>query len=827
MVSRNAGKERVCVDFRKLNNLLQDSRYSMPLIEDLIMSLRGANVFSTLDLRKGYNQVEISEDSRHLLGIITPGGIFEFTVLPFGVKTACWEFQERMENLFNNLLDYCVLVYIDDIIIYTADVDTHLIVLSQVMDILKRNKLCLNIEKCVFFKSEIEFLGFIISKDKISVSNERVEAIRLSARPQNVSELRGYLGTLNFLRRFIPNLANLTTVFGSLLKQGNRWNWSGEHEHAFMEIREVLRQPLENVQFDDDAPLILQTDASLGGIGGILLQGEDLVFAVSKNLKPEEQRYSAIERELLAVCYSVERLSKFLRGRKFIIRTDHKPLIGVLKNDNFSSERLSRLAVRLLDYVFDVEYVKGEDNFTDYLSRSTIEDLYLYSEFKEDAASGEILVWHKGEWWSYLRSCVRRSALLKAHTESHFGKTKMLEYLKVKRIHWPSIVKDVEDFLQSCVCLLKKENRKKKRNQKHFSEEDKKGLICLDTYQYGDRKYLTILDVEMNKSYVQRLEDKSKDEVQSLFEAFWSSMSEDFRNRIKIILTDNGGEFQFDEFYIPELKKMKTSVYHPQGNSFLERKHQEILKLCRIYGLFPEELPEHILNMPPIECNILGLRYIPKSRRTKQENVWTFIEDLGERNSKTSSIVAKDLESGRISFLHENDFKLVERPIVSNWQVNPKYLDILKEFDIEESDIANFSLPDFNCSWKNTRLFADLNCFYDLNEIFDKCKKDQASMLIFVIPDWKESVVYKRLDYIRSELLRFPMQDDLVVYGAGLPVGLLNFDIWIGCLTDFDFDYYKDLRDLSLSDWGGSVVEPELEPLESANDCEDSEEWDT
>jgi hypothetical protein len=100
-------------------------------------------------------------------------------------------------------------------------------------------------------------------------------------------------------------------------------------------------------------------------------------------------------------------------------------------------------------------------------------------------------------------------------------------------------------------------------------------------------------------------------------------------------------------------------------------------------------------------------------------------------------------------------------------------------------------------------------------------------MLIFVIPDWKESVVYKRLDYIRSELLRFPMQDDLVVYGAGLPVGLLNFDIWIGCLTDFDFDYYKDLRDLSLSDWGGSVVEPELEPLESANDCEDSEEWDT
>ena len=209
--------------------------------------------------------------------------------------------------------------------------------------------------------------------------------------------MRGYLGTLNYLRRFIPNLSVLTGVFTELLKKGVKWNWTEEHEKAFFDVRIVLQQPMENVHFDDDASLILQTDASLGCIGGVLLQGEDLGFAVSRNLKPEEQRYSAIERELLAVCFSIERLSRFLKGRHFIIRTDHKPLLGVLRNESFSSDRLSRLAVRLLDYTFDIEYVKGEDNFTDYLSRATMEDIYVYSEFKEDPDSSDILVFHKGE----------------------------------------------------------------------------------------------------------------------------------------------------------------------------------------------------------------------------------------------------------------------------------------------------------------------------------------------------------------------------------------------------------------------------------------------
>lgn len=445
--------------------------------------------------------------------------------------------------------------------------------------------------------------------------------------PINLSELRGYLGFLNYLRRFIPEFASVVSPFGTLLKGKQKWVWTNEHEQVFLNVREILKKPLVNVHFDENAPLILQTDASNGGIAGILVQGEQLVFAVSRSLKPEEQRYSAIERELLAVCFSVERLARFLKGRFFTIRTDHKPLLGVLRNDGFASDRLSRLAVRLLDFQFDIQYVKGEENFTDYLSRSTVEDLYSYADFKEENNGDHILVLHKGEWMTYVRSSVRRSILTEVHTHIHLGKTKMMELLKEKKLHWPSMFIDVEKFLQSCICLLKKENRKKTKKMMHFSEEDKKGLL-MDVYMYDGISYLRILDVECNRIFVFRMEDKSLDEVQSIFESFWRSMSIEFKDRIKVLLTDNGKEFQFDLGFVPELKRMKTSVYHPQGNSFLERRHLEISKQCRIHGMSSDELHDDIINYNAKVLHVedLAVRYIPKSQRKKSGNGWCFVE---------------------------------------------------------------------------------------------------------------------------------------------------------------------------------------------------------
>ncbi len=208
----------------------------------------------------------------------------------------------------------------------------------------------------------------------------------------------------------------------------------------------------------------------------------------------------------------METLSKFLKGREFIIRTDHKPLIGVLRNESFSSDRLSRLAVWLLDYTFTVKYVKGPENFTDCLSRTAVDDLYTYPEFKEGL--DKIFVLSKGIWYEYVRPFVRRSVLLNAHTESHLAKTKMIEKLKELKVHWPHMVQEVEEFLQSCTCFLKKENRNKSGIKLKFSEEDKKGLLCMDTYVYDGVSFLTIMDVERDYVWILRLPDKTLDEVQ-------------------------------------------------------------------------------------------------------------------------------------------------------------------------------------------------------------------------------------------------------------------------------------------------------------------------
>jgi hypothetical protein len=170
----------------------------------------------------------------------------------------------------------------------------------------------LNLEKCSFLSRR---LGFIISKDKITESNERGEAIIKAARPSNVSELRGYLGTLNYLRRFIPEFASVLSPFGTLLKGKAKWCWMADHEREFLNVQDIFLKPLINVHFNEDAPLILQTDASNLGIAGILLQGEQLIFAVSRSVKPEEQRYLAIERELLAVCYSCGTTCKIFKRK--------------------------------------------------------------------------------------------------------------------------------------------------------------------------------------------------------------------------------------------------------------------------------------------------------------------------------------------------------------------------------------------------------------------------------------------------------------------------------------------------------------------------------
>jgi hypothetical protein len=274
---------------------------------------------------------------------------------------------------------------------------------------------------------------------------------------------------------------------------------------------------------------------------------------------------------------------------------------------------------------------------------------------------------------------------------------------------------------------------------------------------------------------------------------------------------------------VPELRKLKTSVYHPQGNSFLERRHLEISKRCRIHGKDPDQLPENVINYNAKVFHVddLAVRYIPKSQRKKSDNVWCFVENMGYRNSKTDSIVAKNLQTQRISFLHKDDYKVVKRPSVNFWKINSKYLDVVREIDMD-LNFNEFIEPDFNASWKKKNIFVDLNYFQDLHKILDKAKRDHAKSLLFILPEWNESSICKRIENVNASFVQLENADDLCLTENGLEVGKLNFDIWLGYIDDFSYPSFKALE--FSSDWGGYVVEQESYEY---SDCDKPEVCDS
>ena len=306
----------------------------------------------------------------------------------------------------------------------------------------------------------------------------------------------------------------------------------------------ISETELVNVHFDPTKPLELYTDASIDGIAGLLVQDGNLIYAVSRTMKPEEKRYSTIERELLAVVWSLQRLRDYIHGRTLTIYTDHKPLVGLMEQDSFTSERLMRLGSQLLDFHFDIQYIKGIDNPADFLSRNSLDEVYTYRDHKVEGEE----IWvktHRDIWKRYIASTVeRRKLIARAHGERHGGKSKMLAALE--EWTWPCMEKDVLFFLDTCICSLMKENRKrrtKRVNIPSFNPADKIGLIAADLYSFEGKTYLTVMDVETRDLWILPVEDKSSPEVKRMFLGWWDSMPRPFRESKDRLLTDRGGRF--------------------------------------------------------------------------------------------------------------------------------------------------------------------------------------------------------------------------------------------------------------------------------------------
>ena len=354
-VVKSDGKSlRICGDFKlTVNQASKLDRYPIPKVEDFFAKLTGGKAFTKLDLSQVYQQLD--EKSQKYAVINTHRGLFQYNQLPFGISSAPGIFQRVMESILNGIPG--VVVYIDDVLVIGRFEQEHLSALEEVLCRIMESGLRPRKDKCVFLVPSVVYLGDQIDSEGLHPVAEKVEVVQEAPAPQNVSELKSYLGLLTYYSRFLPNLSSL------LLKHNEPWHWTSRQKKAFERSKELLLSSQLLVHFDPNLEIHLACDASSYGIGAVLSHkmpdgSEKPVGFVSRTLTDAEKKYSQIEKEGLACVYGVTRFHSYLFGHRFKLQTDHKPLL-TLSNESEAvspqaSGRIQRWALTLPSYEYTI-----------------------------------------------------------------------------------------------------------------------------------------------------------------------------------------------------------------------------------------------------------------------------------------------------------------------------------------------------------------------------------------------------------------------------------------------------------------------------------------
>lgn len=366
-------KFRIVVDYRKLNDMTIDDKFPIPIIEEILDKLGRSMYFTTIDLAKGFHQIEIAENDIKKTAFSTENGHFEFLRMPFGLKNAPATFQRLMNSVLAEFIGKICFVYLDDIIIFSTSLDEHIVSIEKVLKKLKEVNLKIQIDKSEFLKKETEFLGHIITTEGIKPNPNKVSVIKNFPIPKTTKEIKQFLGLVGYYRKFIKDFANIAKPMTTYLKKDNRIDVNNKsYIESFNKLKTlimsdpILKYPNFNKKF------VLTTDASNVAIGAVLSQENHPLCYASRTLNEHETRYSTIEKELLAIIWATKYFRPYLYGRKFLIRTDHKPLqwLANLKEPN---SKMLRWKIQLEEYNFDIEYLQGKENsVADALSRVQI-----------------------------------------------------------------------------------------------------------------------------------------------------------------------------------------------------------------------------------------------------------------------------------------------------------------------------------------------------------------------------------------------------------------------------------------------------------------------
>ncbi|GBB96358.1 hypothetical protein RclHR1_27350003 [Rhizophagus clarus] len=379
LAKKKTGNYRFCVDYRKLNAVTITDAYPLPRIDELLERYRTAKWFTSLDLAAGFHQVEMAEEDKEKTAFICSKGLYEYNVMPFGLKNAPGTFQRLMDEILSEYIGEFVVVYIDDIMIYSKSFEEHMEHLEKVLRKLKEKNIILKLKKCKFGERNIEFLGHIVGRDGLKPEEKKIEKIRNMERPRNVKEIRSFLGLCSYYRKFVKDFSRIAKPISNLVRKNVEFKWEEKQQEAFEELKKRLMEYPVLIQPDFNKKFILMTDASGEGLGAVLGQrdenGKERVIAyASRSLTGAETNYAITDLECLAVVWAVQHFHKFLIERKFEIITDHAALKGLM-NAKIPKGRRARWIMELQQYDCEMIHRSGKENKNaDALSRMKYEN---------------------------------------------------------------------------------------------------------------------------------------------------------------------------------------------------------------------------------------------------------------------------------------------------------------------------------------------------------------------------------------------------------------------------------------------------------------------